>query len=985
MKRIYLQAILLFICSVCLQNILWSQVVINGTVKDFNGQALIGVSIAIQGSTFGTVTDVDGSFSIQIPGESSVLEFTYLGYRSEIVAVDRDNTSIDLQMEEDIANLDEVIVTGLATTVKRSNLANSIASIDAKDLTGTTVQSTMDGALYGKFKGANISANSGAPGGGISIKLRGVTSLTANSQPLFIVDGVYIDNSAIKAGFDVVSQSQSGGSTNVQDDPSNRIADLDPEDIESIEILKGASAAAIYGSRAGAGVVIITTKRGKAGKTQVRFSQSLGTNFLVRKLGQRSWDASKVEAFWGADQVPVFQSAGTIYDYEDELYNNQGFMSTSRLGLSGGNDKTKFYAGVTYKDDDGIVKNTGYEKSSVRLNLDRKVTNWLEVGISSNYISSSADRGYFNNDNTGTTLGIAYVGTPPWIDLHADENGNFPNNPVGSSNFLQTAAQVTNNESVNRFILGGNVKANIFSNARQTLNFVMRGGVDYYTLNTAAIFPRTLQFQKNGNGTDGASIQGRTINTNKNFSAFLVHTYASENGIVFRTQLGLTAVDFDQNTIRNAASFLIGTQTNLDQAGSLQVEQNIIEQKDRGFFVQEEFNFKNILILTAGLRGDKSSNNGDANQLNYYPKASAAINLHETGFWNSNAINQFKLRVAYGQSGNFPRFGAIFTPLIPTNFGGTTGSLIGVTRGNRDLGPERQTELEAGFDIGILGNRVLFDFTVYQKNIDDLVLDVDVPTSSGFNSEWTNVGQINNWGIEAGIAAFIFRKTLFNWETRTNFWMNRAKVERLDVPAYNTGAFGATLGTYRIQEGESPTQVGGIGPSGDTDGDGFIKYGDAEPDFQLSWQNYLSYKQFQFSFLFHWKEGGENVNLTTLLSDLFGTSPDFDKTDLDPSGVETNGNYRLNALGVTAEPWIEDAGYIRLREVGLFYNIPREKFGDVLDLRIGITGRNLWLKSNYNSYDPEVSNFGSNAISSVVEVTPFPGSRSLHFNVTATF
>ena len=511
-------------------------------------------------------------------------------------------------------------------------------------------------------------------------------------------------------------------------------------------------------------------------------------------------------------------------------------MSTSRVSFSGGNEQTKFFAGATYKNDDGIVKNTGYEKTSIRLNLDRKVGDWLDLGISSNYISSSADRGYFNNDNSGTTLGIAYVGTPPWIDLHADENGNFPNNSVGSSNFLQTAAQVTNNEKVDRFIMGGNIKARIFSNMTNSLNFIVRGGVDYYTLNTSAIFPRTLQFQKDGNGTDGASIQGRTVNTNKNFSAFLVHSYFSPGGLSFRSQLGVTAEDFDRNTIRNSATFLIGTQTNLDQAGSLQVEQDIIKQKDRGFFVQEEISWQDRIILTAGLRGDKSSNNGDANNLNYYPKGSVAINLHEFSFWNDGLLNLLKFRVAYGQSGNFPRFGAIFTPLTPTNFGGTTGSLIDQTRGNRNLGPERQTEIEAGFDIGLLENRLLLDFTVYQKNIDDLVLDVDVPTSSGFNAEWTNVGQINNWGIETGVSAFIFRKESFDWESRASFWFNRAKVERLDVPAYNTGAFGATLGTYRIQEGESPTQVGGIGESGDDDGDGFIKYGDAEPDFQLSWQ-----------------------------------------------------------------------------------------------------------------------------------------------------
>jgi TonB-dependent starch-binding outer membrane protein SusC len=985
MERKLLRALLVITCAVGLPHILWGQFTASGIVTDIGGQPLVGVSIIVEGTTSGTVTDFDGSFQMEILTNSATLQFNYLGYRSETIIVEPGNATINLQMTEDIASLEQVVVTGLASTIKRSNLANSVASIDAKDLTGTTVQSTMDGALYGKFKGANISANSGAPGGGISIKLRGVTSLTANSQPLFIVDGVYLDNSAIKAGFEIVSQSQSGGSTNVQDDPSNRIADLDPEDIETIEILKGASAAAIYGSRAGAGVVIITTKRGVSGQTRVRFSQSLGTSFLIRKLGQRSWDAQKVEAFWGADQVPVFQAAGSLFDYEEELYNNQGLMSTSRVSLSGGDDKTKFFAGGTYKNDKGIVKNTGYEKASIRLNLDRKVADWLDVSLSTNYVNSSADRGYFNNDNSGTTLGISFVGTPPWVDLHADADGNYPDNPLGSANFLQTAAEITNNEKVNRFIVGGDIRTRIFSDNNNSLNFILRGGVDYYTLNTTAIFPRTLQFQKGGNGTDGASIQGTTVNTNKNLSAFLVHTYVSDNGVGFRTQAGVIQQDFNQNTIRNLATFLIGTQTNLDQAGSLEVQQDITDQTDRGFFIQEEFSLQDRLILTAGLRGDKSSNNGDANDLNYYPKASAALNLHEFDFWNSGAINLLKLRIAYGQSGNFPRFGATFTPLVPTNFAGTTGSLIGTIRGNRNLGPEKQTELEGGFDLGILDNKLVLDFTVYQKNIDDLVLDVEVPTSSGFNRQWTNVGQINNWGIEAGLAAILIRKNEFDWDTRVNFWLNRAKVERLDVPAYNTGAFGATLGTYRIQQGESPTQIGGIGTTGDDDGDGFIKYGDAEPDFQMSWQNYLTYKNFQLSFLFHWKKGGENINLTTLLSDLFGTSPDFDDTDLDPSGQESNGSYRLDALGVTAAPWIEDAGYLRLREVGLSYNIPRSRLNNVFDLRLGVSGRNLWLNSKYNSYDPEVSNFGSNAISSVVEVTPFPASKSIHFNVSASF
>ncbi len=967
----------------------YAQFTATGTVQDTDGEPLIGVSIVVKGTALGTVTDLDGSFSLQVPSDPAVLVFSYTGYASQEVEVSAANPRVEVTLETATTLLDEVVVTGLATTVKRANLANSVASIDARKLTGVTTQQTMDGALYGKFTGANISANSGAPGGGITVKLRGITSLTANSQPLYIIDGVYLDNSAIKAGFDVVSLSQAGGSTSVQDDPSNRIADIDPEDIERIEILKGASAAAIYGSRAGAGVVIITTKRGQAGKTRVNLSQSFGANMLLKKLGQRQWDEQKVEQFFGAAEVPNFvaaRNAGKIFDYEEELYGNTGFLSNSRVSVSGGDDRTKFFGGLTYKNEDGIVKNTGYEKTSVRLNLDRKISDWLDLGVSTNYIHSSADRGYFNNDNSGTTLGISFVGTPPWVDLHPDENGVFPDNPLGSANFLQTAEQVTNNESVDRVIVGGNLKARLISRDNQSLNFILRGGVDYYTLSTTAIFPRTLQFQKNGNGTDGASIQGVTRNTNKNIAAFLVHSYYTDGGVNFRTQVGVTAEDFNQNTIRGTATFLVGTQTNLDQAGSIQVEQNRILQEDRGFFIQEEVNINDQVILTAGLRGDRSSNNGDPTDMNFYPKASAAINLHQFDFWNSSLLDQLKLRVAFGQSGNFPRFGATFTSLAPVVIGGSTGSIIGTQRGNTSLGPERQTEIEGGFDVGLLGNKLNLEFTYYNKTIDDLVLNVNVPPSSGFIQQWLNVGSIENRGVELGLSATPIARPDFSWDFTTNFWLNRAEVTELRVPAFVTGAFGATLGTYYIQEGKSPTQLVGIGPAErDEDGDGLVVYGDAEPDFNVSWFNTLQYGNWDLTFLWHWKQGGDNINLTTLLSDIFGTSPDFDDKTLDPSGQLTNGNYRLSQLGVSAEPFIEDASYIRLREVALYYRIPRSVFNDILGLRIGVSGRNLLNFFDYNSYDPEVSNFGTNAISSVVEVTPFPSSKRVFFHINASF
>ena len=968
--------------------ILFAQVNVSGTVADARNNPVAGASIKLRNSTTGTTTDANGRFSLTIPGTSGTLEISSVGYQPQTMQVTTNSNQLTISLQDDVSNLNEVVITGLATGIKRTNLAHAIATVSAKSLTGTTVQPSLDGALYGKFSGANISANSGAPGGGISIKLRGITSLVANSQPLFIVDGVYYDNSSIQAGLNLVSKAAGQGSTDFQDNPSNRVADLDPEDIERVEILKGASAAAIYGSRAAGGVVLITTKRGKPGKPKIELSHTIGVQMQLKKLGQRQWDTAKVRAAYGASRVALYQAAnGQTNDYEEELYGNNGLMNNTRLSVSGGNESTLYYAGVTRKDDEGIIKGTGYEKTSFRLNVDQKVTSFLDLSLNSNYVESKADRGYFNNDNTSTTLGVSFVSTPSWIDLFPDANGNYPNNPLAPSNFLQTRDLITNREKVNRFLLGSTATWRVFNNAKHDLKVIGRGGIDYYTLNTMAIFPRELQFQKNGNGTNGASIYGTTITRNSNYSAFLVHNFTPNDRLNFRTQVGTTAENIDQDNVVTTATQLIGTQTNVNQAGSVSLAQAKTIQHDRGFFIQEEFNFNDLILLTAGVRGDKSSRNGDANKLYYYPKGSVAFNIHELSAWNMPGINQLKLRAAYGQSGNFAPYGAIYSPLVPAVFNGNTGSVIGLTRGNPDLQPEKQKELETGIDISILNNKLTLEFTYYTKEVEDLILDVESSSSSGFTKEWKNVANIRNRGIEIGLMAAPVTTNNLKWTSQLLFWKNRAKVTRLDVPAFNTGAFGATLGTYRIEQGKSPTQLVGIG-SADQKPDpntGLVVFDDAEPDFNMSFNNNVTWKNFEFSVLMHWKKGGSNVNLSTLLSDIFGTSPDFDNKTLDPTGVATNGPYRLGILGTSAAPWIENTSYFRVREIGLNYRIPKTMFRNVAAVRLGVSARNLINIFDYSSYDPEVSNFGADAISSNVEVTPFPSSKSFHFNIGFTF
>ncbi len=277
-SRLLASTLLLFFAI----SVFGQEITVSGKVTDSSGEPLPGVNVLVKGTSAGTITDIEGAYRLSAP-EGSTLVFSFVGFRSQEISITSSLTTVDVSLEDDIANLEEVVITGLASSVKRSNLANSVASISADELSEISTQQTLDGALYGKFKGANIIANSGAPGGGIAIKLRGITSISGSNEPLIILDGVYIDNSAISGGLNAVSAASGGGNQSTQDNASNRIADIDPEDIQSVEILKGASAAAIYGSRASGGVIIITTKKGVAGRTQVTLKQSIGTTWQLRE------------------------------------------------------------------------------------------------------------------------------------------------------------------------------------------------------------------------------------------------------------------------------------------------------------------------------------------------------------------------------------------------------------------------------------------------------------------------------------------------------------------------------------------------------------------------------------------------------------------------------------------------------------------------------------------------------------------------------
>jgi len=979
----------IFLFLLLLPCFIFAQNTISGRVSLDNGEPVSFANVIEKGTANGTTTDMDGNYSIEVATLPVTLEFSSLGFTTVEQSVSAAGT-VNVVMAESAMSLEEVIVTGLATSTKRSNAANAVASISANELTGVTTQSTLDGALFGKFNGVEIKANSGAPGGGISMRLRGVTSIFGDQQPLYIIDGVYVDNSSIGFGNDIVSEAAGGGNTSSnQDDATNRIADIDPDDIETIEILKGASAAAIYGSRAAGGVVIITTKRGKRGDAKVSFSQTISVRSPTQLLGLRDWDQSKIEGLGG----PANFDLNSLRDYEAELFDHQRISYTSRFTTSGAADNTDYFFGVTHRNEPGLVDNTGYVKSSVRLNLGQRFNDWLDLYVTSNYINSKADRGFFNNGNVNRTVGYALAFTYPWENL-SPVDGVYPQGGAGS-NVLETVAITTNREEVNRFIGSATSNIRMVNTDRNRLKLVLQGGFDQYTLRTTSIFPKGLSYFRDPTSLGGVAISGTTVNTNFNLSAFLVHNLDLDNGLSFTTQFGSFLQDFRRNTVITIATGLNGSQTNLGQATNISVQQTIIPQRDTGFFGQTEINFEDKIIGTVGIRGDKSTNNGDVDKTYYYPKANLAVNFHQFDFFGEGVVSETKLRVAYGEAGRFSNFRDRFSLMDAQFIGGNSGISVANFRGNPDIEPEQQKELEYGLDFGLFDNRISLEVTLYNKKIDDLLIEADVPTSTGFTTTVKNAGELENKGVELGLDWAVIRTENFSWTTNIKWWTNESEITRLDVPSFTEGGFAASLGTFLIEEGSSATQIVGTFIASDftaaeiaaldPDGDGLIVIGDAEPDFQTTWFNNLTYKNWDLSFLWHWKEGGDNINLTTLLTDLAGTSFDYDDFGVDPTGQMTNGEYRVGRAFADAALSVEDASYIKLREIGLYYTFPEGWIKFTEKVRVGISGRNLINIFDYNSYDPEVSNFGNNVLGNNVEVTPYPASKFVNFHLNVNF
>lgn len=975
---------------------------ITGRVVGDANQPLALVTVQVVGTAFQAQTGNDGRFSISAPAGEVTLRFDNLGFRTHLMTVDGSVATVEVSLSLDVLNLQGIVVTGQATSVSRRNLANAVASVSTEQIEKAPPTPSLETLLAGKIAGAYVEQNSGAPGGGIAVRLRGVSTINAESQPLYVVDGLIVSNTAISNGLNVVSVSSGGSNASTQDDPVNRIADLNPADIERIEVLKGASAAALYGSRAANGVVIITTKKGQPGDTRITFTQRFGTFDLNNTFEFRDWtrdeavDAGLVDA---ADAGEFFNADGTAIntaDMEELLAGRNALSYETSASVSGGDSNTRYFLSGTWKNDEGIIENTGFAKQSLRINLNHRFSDRLRATTTANLVRSKANRGLANNDNSGTSYYMVFPFTPSFTTLAANADGTFPQNPYERSNPLQTAALFENDEEVWRLLSSFSLDADIYSDGTNSVRANAMGGVDYFTQKNALFSPPELQFEPN-DGLPGTSALSNSSSRDLTLNAHLVWNRTTSD-VGSTLTFGLQYEDRDLDVSRTFAQGLTAGQRNVSAGVQTSVTQFRAIVRDLGFFTQEELLIMDDrLLFSVGIRADRSSVNGDPNKYFWYPKAAASYRFDEVTSW----LDGLKVRAAWGQSGNQPLYGQKFTALTATqNILGASGLVVGGVAGDPNLTPERQSEIEGGLDLTLFGGRAELEITGFQKNITDLILQRTLAPSTGFAQQVFNGGEARVRGLEIGLFATMIQSDGFEWVSRTTFFHDQSVVLSLPVPAFETGGFGTGLGAFRIEEGASLTQiVSTVGQ--DADGVAIVEQaGDATPDFRLGLSNDLTWGRFTFGSVLDWAEGNSVLNLTRLLADAGQNSGDYvedmrDRTLSDADGTVMelgDGGFRFFnwVIGNDTRGYIEDASYIKIRELSVTYDIPGDFLGSVFgnsveNGRLTFSARNLMTFTDYSGVDPEVSNFGNQPIARNIDVAPFPPSRSLWISVDLVF
>ncbi len=983
---------------------------VTGTVTSAdNGEPLPGVTVLVQGTNRGTTTNAEGEYSLAVPSGNNVLVFSFVGFQSQEVQING-QTTINVEMRTDVQQLSDVVVVGYGSQIKE-DVTGNISTVSGEDIAQVPVNS-FESAIQGRSAGVLVNAGNGKLGQAINVKIRGTSSISASSQPLYVIDGI-----------PVTSQSLS----TADDAETNPMASLDVSNVESISILKDASAAAIYGSRASNGVVLITTKRGQAGATQFNLNYQTSVSTPSTHANQREFlNASEyIELFTEAavrgaqydyanfntgsyaseqeaiddylsDAEGAFDFfAGPIdwrnnprdFDWAEEPYQN---ATANRIDLSasGGNEKTRFYISGGLSDEKGILIDNAFSKVNGRVNVDHNANENMTIGLNLSVNWTVNDR--LGNDNLFETP-MQLVAQPPIQPIYADnpdEPGYQPTDQFNRSTLYDNGLDITENSvfetKVNRTF------GNAFAQYSFTPNITLRSefGVDILNQNEFYHYNNELDYYV---GADGIAYSAFTEVLNYTTNNYLTYTniFASDHQV--EVVGGISANIYKQDyTAVQGDNFPNSNFTQIDNAADITFgDSEETEYSFLSYFSRANYKFKDKYLLTASARVDGSSRFGENNRYGFFPAVSGGWILSQEDFMDEmNAISFLKLRASYGltgnaEIGNFPALGL---------YGGTayagSSSIQPSQTPNPDLKWETTAQLDLGIDFGLFEDRITGEIDYYIKNTDDLLLNVNIPASTGFLTQTRNVGKLENKGFEFVINTINSTGDFF-WSSSFNFATNDNKVTDLQGQVITGGEINRAVEGYPIGVFYGYDFAGADPDNGDalywinsTDENGFgvvdhslgttnnpneanqVVVGNPNPDFIGGFNNKFSYKGFDMDMLWQFVYGNQIYNGGGIFMSASASYYDNQTKDQlnrwqEPGDQTEVPEARLfwgNGVDQGSR-YLSDGSYLRLKTLTLAYNLPTgviDRF-NMRKVRLFISGTNLLTFTEYDGFDPEVT------------------------------
>jgi TonB-linked SusC/RagA family outer membrane protein len=963
--------IFLLMFTIFISTIKAQEIPVSGTVTSAtDAQAIPGVTIVVKGTARGTATDLSGNYTISVPSDGTLV-FSFVGFQKQEVLVNGQK-KIDIVLAEEKFDLGEVVVVGYGTDSKKL-ISGSIDLVGEEEIKNIPVR-TIDGVLQGRTAGMTISPNSGTPGGQPTIKLRGGSSINASNQPLFVIDGI----PAISGSYGQVSMSGQEISA---------LSDINPNDIESITVLKDASATAIYGSRASNGVILITTKKGSYQKTTV----SLNTNYGWQQLPpERLLDLMNAAQY---NEYAGTNIQGIDTDWMSEVLQVAPTTNTE-LSVSSGNDKTRIFLSGSYYKQDGVIKGASYDRYSGRLNVDQKLLKNLTIGggVSISYSKNERIEGdatlYGPLPNAMSIPAIYPVYTP---EGKYDES-HFYANPVAIAN------EAINHAYTNR--TNGNVylEYKFFDG----FTFSSKWGADIYSLREHSYDPVTERqgAKYNGLGIEGTSYVSNLIATNTlQYSKSIddKHNFEALAGYSFEKYASrstyIDAVDFPNENFQYIAS-----------AGTIRsASASALDRGLNSVFGQIKYNYKYKYIFSLTARADGSSKFGENNRYGYFPAVSVAWRASEENFMKPiKVISDLKFRVSYGLTGNdgIGDYASLGLYGGGYNYGGESGTAP-IQLPNPDLKWESTAQTGFGFDLGLLADRINLNADFYFNKTKDLLLDRPIPPSSGFTAITSNIGTMQNMGMELILNALAIDKT-FKWNISLNFSANRNEVTSLyeDQPIDDLGR-----GGNRVEVGQ-PIGIFygyrclGVDPTtgnlvyDDVDKDGQItsadrtKTGDPNPDFMYGVTNVFTYKALELSVFLQGTYGNDIYNGTMLyLGNL--TAEDNQITKMLNRWKNPGDITDVPRVGdqLTSSRFLEDGSFMRIKNVTLAYNFTKSQLDKVRikSAKLYASVQNLYTFTEYSGMDPEVNYYGASNVIMGTDFFTYPQSRTILIGLNLGF